>query len=234
MESPTHADLLDVLQRNRISTVEVADALMKTGVQPGLDALNEGHYAAGNVSYVYTHSESNWPLHEQIANVEEGSILYVDTFDCGDRAVLGDIVSKYLFVYKRISALVINGLARDAHRLKKENYPIWLRGVTPLGCFNKLVQESQSLQELVQQRRKLFEESILVCDDSGVTLIGNDRINAETYRRLEFIELQEDIWYFCTDVLKWSTYETICQKKYLENRELLPEVLLKKLEHYES
>ncbi len=234
MENPTKDDLIDILQRNRISTVEVADALMKTGVQPGLDALNEGHYAVGNVAYVYTHSESNWPLHEQIQDIPEGAILYVDTFDCGQRAVLGDIVSKYLFVYKRISALVINGLARDAHRLKKENYPIWLTGVTPLGCFNKLVDENSDLLEQVNQRRQLFENSILVCDDSGVTLIGSDKINADTYRRLEFIELQEDIWYFCTDVLKWSTYETICQKKYLKHRDLLPEILLKKLEQYES
>ena len=224
---------MDTLQRNRISSVEVADALQKTGVQPGLYALNEGHYAVGNVHYIYTHTESNWPLHKQIQYVPEGAILYVDTFDCGERAVLGDIVSKYLFVYRRIAALVINGMVRDAHRLKKENYPIWLTGVTPLGCFNREVDESEQLKFAVNERRKIFEDSIIVCDDSGVTLIASERVNEDTCRRMEFIELQEDIWYFCTDVLKWSTYDTICQKRYLQERDLLPEVLLKRLEEYE-
>ena len=104
MNSSIKTSLIDFLQQNHISTVEVADALMKTGVHQGLAPLNEGLYAAGEAAYVYTHSESNWPLHDQVQEVPEGAIVYVDVFDCGDRAVLGDIVAKYLFVDKRISA----------------------------------------------------------------------------------------------------------------------------------
>ena len=227
-------NLIYFLQQNHISTVEVADALMKTGVQPGLDTLNEGHYAVGETAYVYTHSESNWPLHDQVQDVPEGAILYVDTFCCGDRAVLGDIVAKYLFVEKRISALVINGFARDAHRLKEEKYPIWLKGVTPLGCFNQSVEESADLRTRAEQRRRQFQGSILVCDDSGVTSIGPEKLNSETYKRLEFLKFQEEVWSFCIDVLKWSTFETICLKKYLEESDLLPVTLQRKLENFRN
>ena len=35
------------------------------------------------------------------------------------------------------------------------------------------------------------------------------------------IELQEDIWSFCLDTLKWDTKKIICQKAYLEEKEFL-------------
>jgi regulator of RNase E activity RraA len=232
-DSTAEEQLLSTIRRNRISSVEIADAQSKTGVQEGLSALNAGHYAAGQIEYVFTHSESNWPLHKQIESVREDTILYVDAIGCGDRAVLGDIVSKYLFVYRRISALVINGLVRDAHRLRKENYPIWVRGVTPLGCFNKDVPVTAEIDRVATERRELFQGSILVCDDSGCTLIQRNNLTAEMNKKLEFIELQEDIWYFCTDTLKWSTYETICLKKYLEQKDVLPESLIERLREFE-
>ncbi|EMI20548.1 hypothetical protein RMSM_02527 [Rhodopirellula maiorica SM1] len=228
-----HDKVVSTILRNRISSVEVADAQAKTGVQAELHPINAGHYAVGKVHYVYTHSESNWPLHKQIEEAQEGSILYVDALDCGDRAVLGDIVAKYLFVYKRIEALVINGHVRDAHRLRKENYPIWIKGVTPLGCFNRDVELTPQIESMVSQRQTLLDGSIFVCDDSGCTMIEKNKINDDTLRKLEFIELQEDIWYFCTDTLKWSTYETICLKKYLDQKDVLPEKLVARLREFD-
>lgn len=224
--------IVDTLRRNRISTVEVADALGKVGVQPRLRRLNERHFRAGRVSYVPTWGESNWPLHEGITAVPEDTILYVDVFDCGERAVLGDIICKYLFLYKRIAGLVVNGLVRDSHRLLKENYPIWCLGETPLGCFNRDVTASPALQATINQRRALFENSIMVCDDSGCTQITKENINATTVRRLEWIEIQEDIWYYCIDTLKWTTYETICLKRYLNETDVLPASLRARLNEF--
>lgn len=227
---PDRAAFVDLIQRNRISSTEVADALGKTGVLHGVHALNAGHFAAGPVAYVATYAESNWPLHEQIQAVPEGSVLYVDAFDCGERAVLGDLVAKYLFLYRRIQALVVNGYVRDAHRLRKENYPLWCRGATPLGCFNRPVEAATDLRARIDRRRRQFDGSLLVADDSGCTLVEPSRLNAETFGRLEFIEIQEDIWYYCIDTLKWSTYETICQKKYLDDPDVLPEMLRARLQ----
>jgi len=38
-------------------------------------------------------------------------------------------------------------------------------------------------------------------------------------KRLEFVEAQEDIWYECVDRRKWSTFDTVCLKKYLQIKE---------------
>ena len=225
------SEVVDTIQKNRISSTEVADALQKTGVLEGINAYNRGHFACGIVRYVCAYEESNWPLHEQIAAIDaEDTVLFVDTFGCNTRAVFGDLVSKNLFLYSRIQALVVNGYLRDAHRLKKENYPTWLKGVTPLGCLNKKVTTTAETCRQIEVRKAQFENGVLVCDDSGCTLIAPERINKDLLRRLAFIELQEDIWYYCIDTLKWSTFDTVCLKRYLSDPDVLPKGLRDKFE----
>ena len=68
----------------------------------------------------------------------------------------------------------------------------------------------------------------MVCDDSGVVMIPKDKIDEHLLTRLDFIEFQEDIWYYCVDTLKMSTFETVCLKKYLEG-DLIDCRLLEKL-----
>jgi regulator of RNase E activity RraA len=225
--------IINLIERNRISSVEVADALGKTGVLDGIKILNSGKSSVGEVQYIYGHSETNWPIHEQGEKIKEGGILYVDTFECNNKAAFGDLVSKYFVLYKRMKGVVVNGLLRDAHTLKKENYPLWCTGVTPLGCNNVKIELPKHLEAEVEKRRAYFEGSIMVCDDSGCTVIAKENINESTYKKLEFMELQEDIWFYCIDTLKWSTYETVCLKKYLDNKDELPAVLVKMLNEYD-
>jgi 4-hydroxy-4-methyl-2-oxoglutarate aldolase len=226
------AEIINLIQRNRISSVEVSDALHKTGVVPGISALNKGHFAAGRVCYIYAHSGSNWPIHEQIRIDLSDAIVFVDAFDCDGKAIFGDIVAKHLFLYKKAKAIVVNGFMRDAHRLRKEDYPIWCTGVTPLGCSNVNEQTPAKVLELAETNRRRFENSVMVCDDSGVTMIEENALNTATFDRLEFIELQEDIWYFCLDTLKWDTYDTICRKRYLTEPEVLPVAIRERLLKY--
>ena len=104
---------IELIETNRISSTEVADALDKTGVLDNLLPINDGRHVVGEVHYVYAHDESNWPLHEQIQNVPENCILYVDTFNCKEKAIFGDLVSKYLILYKRVKGIVVQGKMRD-------------------------------------------------------------------------------------------------------------------------
>lgn len=221
--------ILSMIAKNRISSVEVADALGKQGVLSQMKIFNPGHFKVGKVKYVYTYNESNYPLHEQIVDVEEDYILYVDAFNCEERAIFGDLICKYLLLYKKLMALVVNGYLRDAHRLRKENYPIWLKGVTPLGCFNKKVEPSKEIEEEALRRMKMFDGGIMVCDDSGCTFISKEHFIEDTLKKLDLVELQEDIWYYCIDTLKWSTFDTVCLKKYMDNKFFLPDNLKEKL-----
>lgn len=208
--------IIDYLNKNRVSTTEVADCLGKTGAIEGVKAINRGHYRAGRVKWIYTHEESNWELHEQIKDIAEQRIVFVEAFDCKNRAIFGELVSKYLLLYRQSKALVVLGNMRDASALIRENYPIWCGGFNPVGCFNNKPKKDLDA-EIVEKHYDMYEDSIAVCDDCGVVLISKEHINESFLIKLRNIEDQEDIWFDRLDHYKENTFDIVCQKKYLED-----------------
>ncbi|MGM9660989.1 MAG: hypothetical protein ACI3WQ_10365 [Faecousia sp.] len=209
-------EIIDYLVRNRVSTTEVADALGKTGALPNLIPINQGHYRAGKIKWVYAYEESNWPVHEQVQDIEEDKIILVSTFGCNDRAIFGELVSKYLLLYRQSRALVICGKMRDAAALIKENWPIWCEGFNPEGCFNRkpCTELDRSLREEYFER---YDGAIAVCDDCGVVVIPKEKNTKDFLQALHHMEDQEDIWFDRLDHYKENTFEIVCQKKYLED-----------------
>lgn len=212
--------IVDFLVHNRVSTTEVADVLCKSGALEGIHAINRGHYRAGIVKYVYAYDESNWPVHEQVENIEEDRIIFVDAFDCGNRAIFGELVSKYLILYRQSRAIIVNGNMRDAAELYRENYPIWCKGFTPIGCFNKKPVNELEMIKYEEKKEKL-DGAIAVCDDCGVVIIPKNRINEEMLTKLQGIENQEDIWFDRLNHFKDSTFEIVCRKSYLDDKEYM-------------
>jgi regulator of RNase E activity RraA len=218
------------IRENRISTTEIGDCLGKTGAIYKVGPLTRGNFRVGKVFLSYGYDHSNWSIHEQIREVEAGDIVIIEAHNCGEMAVFGNLVSKYILLYKRASGIVVNGYMRDAPIMIKENYPVWCKGVTPIGCYNR-ENEKTVPKEILSEWKERYEGSIAVCDDAGVVIIPKNQINKEFLEKLDFIELQEDIWSYCVNTKKWSTYDTICLKKYL-NSELLPSELKEKFENF--
>lgn len=208
--------IVDYLSRNRVSTTEVADALGKTGVLQGLMPVNRGHYKVGVIKWIYAYEESNWPVHEQIQNIEEDKIVLVDNFGCGDRAIFGELVSKYILLYRQSRAIIVQGKMRDAAALLKENWPIWCNGYNPVGCFNR--KPSALLDETIRKEHyEKYEGAIAVCDDCGVVVIPKEKITEDFLKALHHIENQEDIWFDRLNHYKESTFEIVCEKNYLKD-----------------
>ena len=208
--------IIEYIKKNRVSTTEIADCMGKTGAVENVSAINRGHFRVGEVKWVYAYEESNWSIHEQIVDVEENKLIFVQTFNCGKRAAFGELVSKYLLLYRQSVAIVVNGYMRDAAALIKENYPIWCKGFNPVGCFNKKPQTDLDA-DLIKTGKMSYEGSIAVCDDCGVVLITNEYLNENMLEALKKIELQEDIWFDRLDRYKENTFEIVCQKKYLND-----------------
>lgn len=205
--------IIDYIRMNKVSTTEVADCLGKTGVLSGIYPINRQQFAVGKVKWVYAYNESNWDVHEQVRDVQKGDVVYIECFDCNDRAIIGELVSKYILLYRGGAAIVTNGRMRDAHKLIKENYPIWCTGVSPVGCFNTK-NEVYFNKSIIEDRTENVDGSVMVCDDTGVVLIPKAELTEEFYTKLEAIEEQEDIWFDCIDRRKWDTFDTVCLKKY--------------------
>lgn len=220
-------EIISKISLNRISTTEVADCLGKTGALKNVKAFNRGHHRVGRVFWSYAYNNSNWELHQQLRKIPFDSIVVVDLYNVNDRAVFGHLVSKYLTLYCRAQAIVVNGLIRDAHKIIKDDFPIWCTGTTPIGCFN--TPNDEPLPKIVYEEfKKKYEGSIAVCDDSGCVIITPANLNKDFLDKLDFIELQEDIWYFCIDTKKWDTFETVAMKRYLDEKDSLP------VEYYEQ
>ncbi|MFH0966894.1 MAG: RraA family protein [Methanobacteriota archaeon] len=206
--------IIQFIRINRVSTAQVSDALEKTGVINGVRPITSQIHCVGPVRWIYAYNESNWDFHDQIRSAQPGEILLVEAFGCADRAVFGSLVSKFLILYRQVAAVIVIGLVRDVHELIKERFPIWSIGITPLGCYNKKVTQPFDAQ-IIDVRRKQYDGSVAVCDDSGATIIPPNALTSEFLASLQQMENQEDIWFDCIDRKKWDTYETICLKRYL-------------------
>jgi len=213
--------IIDFCKKNRISSTEVADALGKKGVFRNVNQLNtiQDQYCVGEVRCVFAANKSNYTVHEQIKNTKEGEIVLIFSHNCKNHAIFGGLIAKFLLLYKSASAIVVQGKVRDAAYLKRENFSIWCEGVTPLGCYNKKSKPYPLLRE--KKMRKEYDGSIAICDECGVTIIPKNKINQNMLGRLEQIEIQEDLWFFCLDTLKWDTKKIVCDKAYLKDTTLL-------------
>ena len=72
--------IIEYIKTNKVSTTEVADCLGKSGVIDDIYPINRRKFAVGNVKWVYAYNESNWDVHEQVREIEEGDIVYIETF----------------------------------------------------------------------------------------------------------------------------------------------------------
>lgn len=215
--SSIQQQIIAYIKRNRVSTTEVADCLGKTGALEGVSAVNRGHFCVGPVRYIYGHSESNWPIHEQAREVQEQEVVIMDGIDVKGRALVGELVSKFILLYCGAVGIVMLGKARDANDLIKQNYPVWCTGFTPVGCFNKQVFLTPEIRSEVERRKKQFDGAVAVCDDTGVVIIPAEMMTQEFLEKLHRIEEQEDLWFECIDHRKWDTFDTVCLKKYLQD-----------------
>ena len=203
--------LIRYIEKNKVSTTEVADCLGKTGCLQGIKAVNRGHFCVGEVFYTYASGGSSWKVHEDIQTIPEKEVLLIDTFDC---APIGELVSKFVLLYQQAAAIVVNGSIRDARNIIKENYSVWCRGFNPEGCFHTKDFPDIS-EEIRREKVDRLNGAIAVSDDGGVVIIPKEFHTKEFLNSLEQIEEQEDIWFDCIDRKKWTTFETVCLKKYL-------------------
>jgi len=209
--------IIDFIKRNRVSTTELADCMEKSGAINNVNAINRNHYAVGNIFYVCTCNGTNWDVHKEIENVEDGDIIFIDVLDSLEKAVFGDLVSKYLLLYRQCNAIVTNGFLRDAPKLIKEKWPIWCSGFSPIGFSNEEIQKSDKQLQEIKERKNFYQNAIIVCDDTGVIVIPEKFHTKKFLEKIHFIEEQEDIWLDCIDRKNYSTFETVCLQKYLRD-----------------
>lgn len=209
--------IIQYLEKNKVSTEEIADILGKTGVIKGVYPINDNQYKVGEIQYVYAYNNSNWPVHEQLRDLRPDKILFVDTIFVDDEhAVFGELVSSFIMENKKARAIIVNGTMRDLDGLRKRQYPVWCKGITPIGCFNVEPNRNAEINRQSKIGMDYYDGAIAVCDTSGVVVIPKSEINDEFITKMDNMVEQERIWFECVEQKGWNTYDTVCLKKYKE------------------
>ena len=207
-------EIIKYIKKNRVSTTEVADALSKQGslknIRP-LDYQNSLH-KVGKIKCIFAFNESNFLVHQGAKYAKKDEVIIIFCEKCNDKAIIGDLISKYLILYKEVSAIVVVGSVRDLPRLTKEKYPIWCEGFNPVGVENHFT--GNFPKKIKDSIMKKYEGGIAVCDLTGVVIVPKKDVNSKTLKRIKLIEKQEDIWYHHLDVKKWDTKKIIVDKAY--------------------
>lgn len=214
----TNEKIIAYLEEHKVSTEVIGDVLGKTGLVKDVYPVISDKYLVGEIQYFYTHTNSNWPLHEQIRNVQSGKVCFVDCLYVDDyHAAFGELVATYIYKKADAKGIVVTGKMRDLDGLRERNIPVWCTGITPIGCFNFQVTENAEIKRQAERGRNYYDGAIVVCDNSGVVVIPKEELNEDFIAKIEFLENQEKIWFDCVLNKNWNTYDTVCLKKYKNN-----------------
>jgi regulator of RNase E activity RraA len=221
------SEVVKFIKQNRISTTEICDAVGKTGALGFVAPVTFGLHRVGSVRHIVLEGESNAPLHQEFTKILEGEIVLIQPKRSGifNVSPIGELMVKQALLYSGAQAVVCSGPIRDLSRIRREGYAVWSVGANPIGMTNDPL-GSSSFGD--------FHKGIAVCDDGGVSLVQS-QVNLSTLcEQLALIEIQEDIWSFCLNTLRWNTFETIVMKRYLTEPEELPATLRKYLPQLRS
>jgi regulator of RNase E activity RraA len=225
------SEIVELIRRNRISTTEIADALGKKGGLPGVLPLNSLKYAVGRIRLIQPINDSNYILHKELENVEPGEVVHIRPINFTNVAVFGDLVAKYTLLYKQAAAIVVEGNVRDTARLVREQYPIWCVSSNPVGAVNV---RTHSEEDLATISDASGGGGIAICDEGGVVIIPPNSIDSTLAQKLQHIEALEDLWHYCLNTLKWSTYDIVVEKRYLKESGDIPPSLLESIKDTEG
>jgi 4-hydroxy-4-methyl-2-oxoglutarate aldolase len=208
--------IIEIINNLELTTTEIADALNKTGIIPlcyPISGINKNEVKVGFVRTMFAANGSNWEVHEDVEKIEANEIPVIFTENCNDRAIIGELVAKYMIEKKDAAAVVIHGLIRDLNPLIDSDLPIWSMGFTPIGCVNSM--SVRFPQEKRMELETKYHGGIAICDITGVIVIQKTNFNQEMIDNLYLIKDQEKIWFHCMNELNWDTKKIVCDKAYL-------------------
>ena len=88
----------------------------------------------GSALTVKTRPVDNLMVHKALDMAQPGDVIVIDAEGNMDSAILGEIMVKMAY-QKGIAGYIIDGCIRDSSAIKKMDFPVFARGVTPKGPY---------------------------------------------------------------------------------------------------
>jgi len=119
-------------------TPDISDLLNRLyAVDPQIQCLTGDHHrVCGPACTVKVFPGDNLMVHKSLDVIEPGDIVIVDAGGSTLNAVLGDLISTKA-KHRGIAGFVIDGLVRDLPNIKELDFPVFARGITPIGPLHR-------------------------------------------------------------------------------------------------
>jgi regulator of RNase E activity RraA len=136
---------------------------------------------AGPACTVKVYPGDNLMVHKSLDVAQPGDVIVVDTGLSGETAALGDLVSTKA-KHRGIAGFVVDGMIRDLPGIRElGNFPVFARGVTPLGPMHRgpgEINHPVSVGGIV-----VFPGDVIVGDQNGIVVVRKE-LAAELVARL--------------------------------------------------
>lgn len=116
----------------RFGTGQVSDAMGRIGVLRGIHAINPQLRLFGRAFTAQAPIDDNLTLHWATKEANRGDVIVVDCGGASEVALWGELMS-LCAVRHGIAGVVIDGAVRDRDALMDMRFPVYARGVMPLG-----------------------------------------------------------------------------------------------------
>jgi 4-hydroxy-4-methyl-2-oxoglutarate aldolase len=144
---------------------------------------------AGPVLTVETPPGSNYAVHKALELIEAGAVLVVDAGGSGERAVWGELMSRYS-VANDLAAVVIDGAIRDSRDHEDIDLPVYSVGATPTGPIKQ--RDGQIGQAVSCDGVAVSAGDIAVCDQDGVAFVPLDDAEEVLHECRSYIDRESE------------------------------------------
>ncbi len=166
----------------RVETATVGHFYHDGFVDRSIQALTPGKRVAGTAITVRTPHIDSAVLHYAISLARPGDVIVVDR--CGDdrHACWGGGVT-HAMKLAGVAAGVIDGPATDASEIRRLDFPLWSRGVSPI--TTKILGIEGALNVPVSVGGQTIEPGdAVLCDESGVLVLKPEAARAVAERAI--------------------------------------------------
>lgn len=130
----------ELIQRfSKLPTADVADCMSRTsGLSPEIKLQSSpDSYMCGVALTVKARAGDNLMLHQAMSMAQEGDVIIMSNEGDRSRALMGEMMYKYLADFKKIAGIVIDGPIRDLNVLANEKCPLYATGSTPVASYKE-------------------------------------------------------------------------------------------------
>lgn len=129
---------VEKFEKARLPTPNIADAMNRfRAIGGGIRTINHDDvYVVGTAFTVRTPPSDNLLVHKAMDMAVPGDVIFVEAGGDMSHAILGELMCNYAR-RRGVRGFVVDGPVRDGAAIRKMEYPVFAKGLTPRGPYKE-------------------------------------------------------------------------------------------------